>query len=778
EPFNRLDTQLSTFYGSDPSRWQTDIPVWGGVRYRDLYPGFDLEVSGENGQWRWQLVSNQNQVANKTSPPADVQLRVEGAQALSTDSNSILLTTALGDFKLPLLPLLDQNNTLLTAQTTPPSVVGSIITAPFAPALPPDEPTLNATSGQFSQNLIYSTYLGGANQDDFGQGIEVNALGEVYVVGGSEAADLPTTPGAVEETYQGNRDAFIIKLNAAGTNVLFATYIGGGGRDDGFEVELDGSDNIYLAGRTNSTDFPTTGGAFQTTPQGDFDSFVVKLNPTGNSLVYSTYLGGNEFDDVYDLDLDTAGNAYLVGTTFSPNYPTLLAVGSYAGQADAYVTKLSTDGASLLFSSLLGGIDVDTGFGLALDSSNNVYVAGQTSSANFPVTATAYDTSYNENGDAFIAKLSSTGTVLLYATFVGGSGYDDAFALEADDSGAVFVMGEASEDFPVTLGAFDTQHSGAGDAHALVIDTTQAGADGLIYASYIGGSGEDWGNDVKLDLANGRYFVMGYTQSSDFPVTANALNSARASGTSCGPADDPAPCGDAFVIEFTSNGTGLANSTFLGGSREDAATDLALDSANNLYLTGLTASLDFPTTAGVFNPTPGGGSCGEAPNTRDCFDAFVSKLTVTRIVTSVTLSPGSSATLVSNDPNASTTIEFPAGSVTATTVVTYAYQLSLPPLPLAQIDHTFSLVATQGGLPLTTLDQPFTMTVRYTDDEVSDIRDDSLNFYRLSPNVWRTTDITPAGQSANQLSATTTKLGTLAVFGKARLFYFPIIFRN
>ena len=549
EGFNRLDTRLSLFMGSDPSQWHANVPVWGGVRYVDLYPGFDLEISSDRGRWRWRLVSNRPETTAKL--PAETQLHIEGAQSLAADKQKLLLTTELGPFALPLLQAVTADGASLPLQTNAATVEGATIVFPFMSqdnALDSAGPEL--ISGV--EDLIYSTYLGGSNKDDFGLGVEVNSIGEAYLTGSTAAADFPGTTGVFTETFNGIFDAFIFKLNATGTAPVFATYLGGAGRDLGMDIELDALGNIYVAGRTNSTDFPTTAGAWQTTNKGKFDAFVTKFNPTGDALVHSTYLGGSEYDNLIDFDLDVDNNAYLTGETQSADFPTFLSFQGFGGQADAYITKLSPTGDGLVYSSFLGGSEIDQGLGLALDSAGNAYLAGQTSSNDFPVTVDAYDSSYNGNGDAFIAKIGSTGTILAYATYIGGSNYDDAIGIAADDEGNAFVMGEASENFPVTLGAFDASYNGQGDAFGLVLDTTVAGAAGLQYASFIGGSADDWGYDVKADLEERRFFVMGYTQSANFPVTVDAFDKTQAGGT-CGAATDPYPCGDAFVIEFTSD---------------------------------------------------------------------------------------------------------------------------------------------------------------------------------------------------------------------------------
>ena len=256
----------------------------------------------------------------------------------------------------------------------------------------------------------------------------MDTSGNAYVTGYTDSTNFPTTTGAFQTTFSGSIDAFVTKLNSSGTGLLYSTYLGGSDFDFGYGIALDSSGNAHVAGETASTDFPTTAGAFQTTyAGGDRDAFVTELNATGTSLLYSTYLGGSGYDrsaHLGDIALDSFGNAYIVGDTDSSDFPTT--AGAFqtthgGGGRDAFVTKLNATGSSLTYSTYLGGSALDFGSGLAVDSSGNAYLTGATESFDFPTTAGAFQATLAGDGDAFITKLNSTGSGLLYSTYLGGA---------------------------------------------------------------------------------------------------------------------------------------------------------------------------------------------------------------------------------------------------------------------------------------------------------------------------------------------------------------------
>jgi hypothetical protein len=389
--------------------------------------------------------------------------------------------------------------------------------------------------------------------------------------------------------------------------LFYSTYLGGSVEDGGQGIALDSAGNAYLTGLTNSLNFPTTSGAFQSALAASFDAFVTKINPVGTApLIYSTYLGGGGADYGLGIAVDAAGNAFVTGVTTSTNFPTTPAAfqTTSGGSADAFVTKLNSSGSALIYSTYLGGRGDDYGQGIALDSLGNAYVTGFTSSSNFPTNVAAFQTTLAGSFDAFVTKLNPAGSApLVYSTYLGGSNDDHGFAMAVDGSGNAYVTGyTTSTNFPTSTGAFQTTYAGGADG--FVTKLNPAGSAPLLYSTYLGGSGQDIGQAIAVNAA-GNAFVTGKT-SGNFPITAGAFQSAFGGGGN-----------DAFVTRLNPSGSApLVYCTYLGGSGADAAYGIAVDGSDNAYLTGYTNSLNFPTTAGVFQTTFGGGR----------FDAFVTKL--------------------------------------------------------------------------------------------------------------------------------------------------------
>ena len=324
--------------------------------------------------------------------------------------------------------------------------------------------------------LVYSTYLGGSGGEvqgitGFGRtGIAVDASGSAYVAGLTASPDFPTTPAAFQSSFggglgSGSGDAFVTKLNAAGSALVYSTYLGGGRTDRALDVAVDSSGNAYVFGSTDSTNFPSTPGAFRGTfAGGGADAFVSKLNTAGDGLVYSTYLGGRGsegFDEfpIAGIAVDSSGNAYVTGSTFSPDFPTTPGVFQAALRSvpDAFLTKLNSTGTGLVYSSYLGGLGTDIGFGIAVDGAGNAYVTGATDSSNFPITPDALQTALRGELAAFLTKWNATATALLYSTYLGGNVAEFGFGVAVDSSGNAYVTGHTfSTNFPTTPGAFQT----------------------------------------------------------------------------------------------------------------------------------------------------------------------------------------------------------------------------------------------------------------------------------------------------------------------------------
>lgn len=389
--------------------------------------------------------------------------------------------------------------------------------------------------------LVYSAIIGGT-YSDYPTGIVLDSDGNVYITGVTGSSNYPVTAGAFDTSFNssfGYYDGFVTKLNAAGSALVYSTFLGGMLDDHGHSIAIDNSGNAYITGMTKSTDFPTTAGAYDTSYNGNYSGhsnvFVTKLNPSGSALVYSTFVGGLDHDEGYDIAVDQTGSAYVTGITSSNYFPTTpgayqttYADGPPDGY-DAFVFKLNPSGSGLTYSTYLGSSGgTDNGTGIAVDASGNAYITGLTLSNNFPTTPGALSTTYKGSEDAFITKLNSSGSALIYSTYLGGSELDFADKIAIDTLGNAYVTGQTrSTDFPVTHSGYDRSYNGgSASAYAGDVFVTRLNASGsaLVYSTYLGGDKTDSGSGIALDNA-GNAYITGYTQSTGFPVTAGAFNS-------------------------------------------------------------------------------------------------------------------------------------------------------------------------------------------------------------------------------------------------------------
>ena len=392
----------------------------------------------------------------------------------------------------------------------------------------------------------------------------------------------------------------------------YATYLGGSADSSdsaGNGIAVDSAGDAYVTGYTSSTSFPTTTGAYSATTSGATDAFVTKLNPTG-TILYSTYLGGNDTSAGNGIAVDSAGDAYVAGTTSATDFPTT--TGAYsstaAGSSDAFVTELNASGGALVYSTLLGGNDVDSAAAIALAGAGKVYVTGSTSSADFPTTSSYRAT--DNGGAVFVAALNTAASgksSLRYSTLLGGNGFDSGAGIAVTSAGDAYVTGSTSStSFPFTTGAYATTNSGGSDAFVTALDATGV----ISYSTYLGGGGDDHGQAIAINSAGDAY-VTGSTTSTDFP----RVNPLSATGSGCNSSSGGGGGSDAFVTELNASGGALVYSTYLGGSGTDAGYGIAVNSAGDAYVTGSTTSANFPTTPDAYAATNSGGA-----------DAFVTKL--------------------------------------------------------------------------------------------------------------------------------------------------------
>jgi hypothetical protein len=400
----------------------------------------------------------------------------------------------------------------------------------------------------------------------------------------------------------------------SGTLTLsYSTFLGTCEDDWGMDIAVDGSGNAYVTGYTRSDIFPLQN-PYQTNQEGGFyghNAFVTKFGGLGNTLIYSTYLGGGDDDVAGGIAVDSNGSAYVTGCTNSSDFPTVNPYQTYKGSVDIFVTKLNSAGDGLVFSTYLGGTGADGeisyGYcreGIAIDAYGNAYIAGGTHSADFP-TKNPFQT-YQGWTDAFVTKVSSSGSSLVYSTYLGGKNGDDrARSVAVDGSGCAYVTGRTNTASFPTLNPIQPYQGGNTGYDAFVTKLSSSGSS-LLYSTYLGGAGNDDGGQAIAVDGQGSAYVTGYTRSSDFP-TQNPFQAAHDGGEA-----------DAFVVKLSSSGDKLMYGSYLGGSNWDVGYDIAVDGSGSAYVTGEAWSPDFPILNYYQGPHPG--YYGSSP------DAFVTKV--------------------------------------------------------------------------------------------------------------------------------------------------------
>ncbi len=593
------------FKGGDPDTWNTYVPHFETVRADEAWDGIAIEFHGNRHRLEYDFI------VAPGADPGRIRLRFQSQSAPELGESGDLLLDA-GD------PELRQERPV-AYQTTH----GERHTVAVAYSITDGEVAFELADYDTSLPLVidpivtFSTFFGGTGFDE-ARAVALDAGGNVYVAGTAQSADLPTTLGAVQTEYRSDAlqgDAFLAKLDPSGSTVLFATYLGGTRGDTATGLAVDTAGNAYLAGYTESTDFPTTFGAFRRSSPGFSaypDGFVAKLNARGSVLAYSTYLGGTRSAVPNALAIDASGNAYVVGSTDSTNFP----VTQGAIRTDAcpslglggFVSKLDFYGSSLVYSTLLCGSATDEVTGIAVDAQGAAYVTGYTRSVDFPIAGSAVQPAADPfSKDAFAAKLNPAGSALTYSTYLGGTGDDSGRAIAVDSEGNAYVAGATrSTDLPVSAGAFQSRHADNGlyeDAFVTVLNPTGSA---FVYSSYLGGGAIDRATAIAVD-ANQRVYVAGLTESPDFPVTGERCQTGFGGGS------------DAFVSGYDSEGSSLLYSLYLGGIGDDEASGIAVDAAGGAVVAGRTASRNFPTTTDALRTAYGNGYRGAT-------DAFVARV--------------------------------------------------------------------------------------------------------------------------------------------------------
>ena len=631
-PFSAIDElpgKSNYLLGKNPGDWHTNVPTYRKVAEQGIYPGVDLVYYGTQRQLEYDFV---------VAPRADVapiRLAIQGAQNLHIDDQGELVMAVEGGEVRLHKPVAYQEA----------GAEKEMVAANY---------TLDANHqvhfevGDYDRSrslvidpvLAYSSMLGGSNIDG-ANAIAVAPDNTAFIAGGTFSTDFPTAHPLqpnVGGPHDFPQDAFVAKISADGSTLLYSTYLGGSLQDVANGIAVDPFGDAYVTGTTESNDFPVTAGSLNTLCGGDgqcggsynpngfivSNAFVSKLNPEGSGLIYSSYLGEYENVRGQAIAVDADQNAYVTGQTEINGAPTVPitppAVGPPnfpitgsafqptfgGGSTDCFITKISATGNTALYSSYLGGTDEDTCYGIAVDASQNAYLTGLTYSTDFPLVG-ATQPIYGGAGDALIAKVNTNGTgpsSLVFSTYLGGAGLDEGngIAVARDNSGHVYVAGLTnSGGLPQGTG-FGT-YSGEGDAFAAEYATFPLPAS-LVYFSYVGGSKADSANGIATDFLGDAY-IAGSTVSTDFPSFGAPFQPAFDGGNA-----------DAFVTELNPSGSAFVYSSYLGGTNTDIAYGIAVDTTGAAYVAGQTCSSDFPQS----NPLPinPGGNC----------DAFISKVAI------------------------------------------------------------------------------------------------------------------------------------------------------
>ncbi len=617
-----LRGRVNYLRGRDPAQWRINVPTFAKVRCDQVYPGIDLVYYGSRcPEGRPQL--EYDFVVAPGADPGRIRLAFSSADEWTNGrveewttpgrsgglhlapNGDLLVRTAAGTLRQhrpvayqelegtrePVQASYSLQEETSEGETRPRA--GHLVALQLGDYDPTRPLVIDPV-------LSFATFLGGsAAVVESAQDVAVDALGNVYVAGTTESADFPTTPGSLDSTHGGADDCFITKLDPTGSSLVYSTYLGGSGNDLCFGMALASGDEVVLTGDTESTDFPTTPGAFDTTLNGD-DGFLARLNSPGSALVYSTLAGGSGFDTAREVVIDPTGQTCVVGYTASLNFPTTanaFDASFNGGTEDAFALCVDPAG-NLIYSTFLGGSAGDAGLAVAAGGAGLFYIGGSTYSTNFPTTAGALQTAKsgnNKTNDAFVTKLSIPGSSLAYSTYLGGTGNDSAEGVGVDAAGSAHIVGTtaSSRGFPTTTNAFDRSHNGSQDAFFARLN---AAGGALLYSTYLGGAGMDRTQNVALDGA-GRAWVVGYTWSSNYPTSSGAFDTTFGGLV------------DAFISRIDPAASGAASllySTYLGGTAPDYGKGIALDSAGNVYVAGETGSSNFPLTPGAWDTTGDG----------------------------------------------------------------------------------------------------------------------------------------------------------------------------
>jgi len=622
KPLGEAKTEaVVSYFKGKPEEWKAGLPTYSKLVYPGLWAGIDLVYHGTVNRLKYEFI------VHPGADPSTIKLAYRGAGNVSIDENRRLhVETPLGSWR-------DEAPAAYQEKEGKRTEIGLDYRIEGKPSdAEKDDPTAGPSElesyfvgfrvGDYDRSLplvldpavlFYCGYIGGSS-DEYGYAVAADGAGNAYITGSTSSteATFPVTAGP-DLTYNGGvYDAFVAKVNSSGNALVYCSFIGGiSDSDTGRSIAADSAGNAYVTGSTSSNEvtFPVALGP-DVTHNGGADVFVAKVNPSGTALSYCGYIGGASDEEGRGIAVDSAGNAYVVGSTWSNEATFPVNSGpdlTYNGASrDVFVAKVDSSGTGLSYCGYIGGSNIDLGYAIAVDSAGNAYVTGETSSAEatFPVT-TGPDLSYNGNGDCFVAKVNSSGTGLSYCGYIGGSDLERGEGIGVDSAGNAYIAGPAwssqSKSFPVKVGP-DLTFNGGIDAFVAKVDSSGTA---LSYCGYVGGYDWDVATGIAVDSAGNEYITgYTYTPQPSFPVV-------------IGPDLTHNGGMDAFVAKVNSSGIGFSYCGYIGGSGFEQGFGVALDRAGNAYIAGYTSSTEasFPVKTGPDSTYNSGYS-----------DAFVAKI--------------------------------------------------------------------------------------------------------------------------------------------------------
>ncbi len=556
------DYRVSYFYGRDESEWLTDLPTSRSVTYKNLYEGIDLKIYGAERRVEYDWI------VKPGGRPDRIRWAYASVLTTSLDrEGNLVAETAMGRLvhrRPACYQVIDGRKVDVQAafRKTGNDEYGFAV-GPYDDGR---ELVIDPVV------LVFSTYLGGGGWDE-AFSISIDKTGAVYVEGYTASSDFPPA-----HQTKPRQDTFVSKLSADGKSLIYSAFFPTAGYPEGAppSIIVSGTGAVYLAGAVFSHNFPVKN-AFQKAFGGGFgDAFLLELAPNGKSLVFSTFLGGSDIDNLGYVALDEGGFIYVAGMTSSKNFPVKNALQkSLAGDGNAFISKFSPDGQSLVYSTFLGSSGFDYLGGMAIDGSGSVYVCGFTNASDFPV-KNAFQNKSRGSGETFISKLAPSGQALVYSSYLGGPAYDMASGLSVDGTGAAYITGYTAGAFPLK-NAFQPKRKGGLEGF---VSKVAPDGQGLVYSTFLGGSGTDYTFGIAVD-GNGAAHIVGCTYSYDWPLKKPFKN--KISGSV-----------DAFLSILSPNGRSLLYSTYLGGQYKDSARCILVDLKGTIFIAGSTNSPDFP----------------------------------------------------------------------------------------------------------------------------------------------------------------------------------------